>query len=382
MRAETGDCDLNIQVFPVWDGVNLRVPPVMGTPNDNQLQGTVQERLVELAGRTCYDSLGAERSRGSSEYHQHIIDVGHGSVLEHANYTVAIQCPNTAAAQALALGCIGRPGVYPRLLPLAWNELRVTLNLRSAVEWDRTGNSGLLVSQQLVHTLQAAITDGAYQVAPQIAQAANLKPVRLSPDYSARVVDAKHPEEHWVSMMIGCSRGTSHALVRHGDYTAISQRSTLFITEDEAPWVEHPALTALKHGTSTKHPRASQAATALRMAHSVTQASQESYRRIAGELQVHFEENKVNKLQARKQARGAARGYLGNALYTRLVFSANLPQWKRMIFARCSEHDDAEIRVLFARALLALKIGIHGEYFGGMQLQPSQDGLGDVIALG
>lgn len=46
-------------------------------------------RLVEFAGRHCYRSW--KMGRGRQAYLDNIIDVNHGSVLEHANFTFAIQ---------------------------------------------------------------------------------------------------------------------------------------------------------------------------------------------------------------------------------------------------------------------------------------------------
>lgn len=56
--------------------------------NDNQGLGSDAEVLSEIAGRVCYDSWGQGRS--SQDYHSHIIEVGHGSVLAHATFTFAI----------------------------------------------------------------------------------------------------------------------------------------------------------------------------------------------------------------------------------------------------------------------------------------------------
>ncbi|HLW68849.1 MAG TPA: FAD-dependent thymidylate synthase [Gemmataceae bacterium] len=42
------------------------------------------EVLTETAGRTCYMSFAKPRPGGNATYLSHIIDVGHGSVLEHA----------------------------------------------------------------------------------------------------------------------------------------------------------------------------------------------------------------------------------------------------------------------------------------------------------
>jgi thymidylate synthase (FAD) len=42
------------------------------------------EHLVEVAGRVCYMSFAKPRPGGNATYLNHILEVGHGSVLEHA----------------------------------------------------------------------------------------------------------------------------------------------------------------------------------------------------------------------------------------------------------------------------------------------------------
>src|SRR5437870_1316943 len=42
------------------------------------------EHLVEVAGRVCYMSFAKPRPGGNKSYIEHILEVGHGSVLEHA----------------------------------------------------------------------------------------------------------------------------------------------------------------------------------------------------------------------------------------------------------------------------------------------------------
>lgn len=46
------------------------------------------EKLVEVAGRLCYMSFRAPRPGGNSAYIGHILEVGHGSVLEHAVFNL------------------------------------------------------------------------------------------------------------------------------------------------------------------------------------------------------------------------------------------------------------------------------------------------------
>ena len=59
-----------------------------------------------------------------------------------------------------------------------------------------------------------------------------------SPDYAAALQDA----EKWLSLYIYGSRGLTHELVRHGDFTSISQRSTRFVNESKSPWTLHPLI--------------------------------------------------------------------------------------------------------------------------------------------
>src|SRR5205823_10643705 len=42
------------------------------------------EYLTEVAGRVCYMSFARPRPGGNQAYLDHILEVGHGSVLEHA----------------------------------------------------------------------------------------------------------------------------------------------------------------------------------------------------------------------------------------------------------------------------------------------------------
>jgi thymidylate synthase (FAD) len=48
------------------------------------------EKLVEVAGRLCYMSFARPRPGGNSAYIGHILEVGHGSVLEHAVFNFII----------------------------------------------------------------------------------------------------------------------------------------------------------------------------------------------------------------------------------------------------------------------------------------------------
>lgn len=65
--------------------------PIERLWNDSQKESDyfAGERLIEFAGRHCYRSWKKGRDRGA--YLRNLIDSGHGSVLEHATITFAIQ---------------------------------------------------------------------------------------------------------------------------------------------------------------------------------------------------------------------------------------------------------------------------------------------------
>lgn len=52
---------------------------------------TDAEALAEYAGRLCYLSQHNPAQRTTAEYHQHILEQAHGSILEHANISLLIQ---------------------------------------------------------------------------------------------------------------------------------------------------------------------------------------------------------------------------------------------------------------------------------------------------
>jgi thymidylate synthase (FAD) len=48
------------------------------------------QELVEVAGRVCYMSFDKPRPGGNSKYIEHILQVGHGSVLEHSVFNFIV----------------------------------------------------------------------------------------------------------------------------------------------------------------------------------------------------------------------------------------------------------------------------------------------------
>lgn len=288
----------------IYNNCESTIRPHYGStpPKPDQDQGTIAERLSECAGRICYDSYG--KGRSSAEYHQHILEVGHLSVYEHFNLTVAF--PENELSDVL-LACINRPGIW-----VDTQRCRITYNLRVVLDWEKFGPP-CVVWLSLYNTIVSRCFPTLYALRPE--------------DCFYEVVPPESKEEIWLSFYIRCSRGCSHELVRHGDRTAISQRSTRYVDESESDWIMHPDLekqTAYGPGNIE----------------ALVGDCQTMYRNLVTDL-----EPKVG----RKQARGAARGLLGNALSTELVFSASLAQWRRMVEQRAHSAADAEIRQLFER---------------------------------
>lgn len=231
-------------------------PSWFPAPGSHQLQGTDGEKLCETAGRTCYDSLGAEKGRNSEEYAEHILEVGHGSVLEHAFYSFSIT---------------------------------------------------------------------------------------------------------------GVSRGLTHELVRHRVGVAYSQRSTRYVDESDSPWIVHPLMRAYLEETGDDELQA--------VWDQSVATSRACYSTIDRKLKEWLKGRGVAPLAARKQARGAARGALGNALETELVCSMNIRTILNVISQRANPHADAEIRELGC-ALVPLMMVEAPKYFSHIELTESDDGIG------
>ena len=403
--------DNHITASLVFDGGDsVLIPEPMGTPRGDQMQGSPAEQLTELAGRVCYDSLGKGRPSFTTEqtqgYHDHIKQVGHGSVCEHFNFTVEIPLGTSRNLsnsemcvdnRSMLFGacCTNRPGVmmFQAVEPRA---VRLTTNLRSVREWLNWEvllyGSVTPVAMQfasMLHRLANQIAPHIIPESPQfdgvvVGRAGSASQEIFDELQQARIVAPITDHERWISMYLTGSRGLSHELVRHGDFTAISQRSTRFVDESEGEWIQHPLLTA--YIDEVKPVARGAAAYDFVIAEEHRSHAIRDCRKVYDETVAVLEpwliNRGVDKTTARKQARGAARGYLGNALQTELIFSANVSQWKWMLRQRASEFADAEIRELFCKVLPELQSSRYQQSFSRWSLRPSPDGIGQVAVEG
>lgn len=344
----------------IWDGKTLEIPTELGCPKAGQLASTNLDNLVELAGRTCYDSLGS--GRGSEDYHKHIVEVNHGSVWEHANLTFQSGLMERRDYLTWCEYFLNRPGIFiaKRVNADGIIDMRLTCNLRAIREW---------YSYPTTSTWSDAFGEQLQFLAKKFAPLVLKDKWGLGTN-SLFVVEPETDNEIWVSMFItNVSRGLSHELVRHGDWTAISQRSTRYVDEGDSPWIRHPLLNKFPKVIDVDHFRALE---------NVARVCRAVYIDLVNKLQTEMINQGIDKFSARKQARGAARGFLGNALMTELVFSANLAQWKRMILARANSAADGEIRLVF-NEIFDLLSARFPERFQGWKKEPCPDGMGDEI---
>lgn len=372
----------------VYDGgEQIWLPSEMGKGRADQLLGTAAEQLTEAAGRVCYDSCGTGRpSFDSAEhwtidpingtrtivkaqqgFHSHIAAVGHFSVCEHAVFTTAFNdMPNM---ENLVPALMNRPSLWFE----SWGKghMRVTCNLRHVIDWERQGPPYYKPQKRVLYD---ALRRNAHKVAPHIVAAAEAptegRGVLVAPD---------SPQEKWVSIYMQGSRGFSHEQVRHGDWSAISQRSTRYLDESESEWIQHPLERAFELDQLQNETVAGGINNFIAGGAAVKQVAESVYRGRVEALEPWLVGRGVIPLTARKQARGAARGYLGNALATELIFSASCAQWHWMLQMRASAAADAEIREVYCAALPELQRSRYGDLFQHLKLMPSPDGIGQVV---
>jgi thymidylate synthase ThyX len=301
------------------------IPPQMGSPKEDQLCGTPLENLAELASRICYDSLG--KGRSSVDFHNHIKEVKHFSVIEHSNITFEIK---TNASEILLTHLVNKPGIWTSNDK---GNFRITMNLRAIREFDKYD-----MYVEYVKNMKQALIQTAMPLAPLIL--GDL----FDPNFNIenfqdkiRIVPPEDENEIWLSFYLSGSRNFSHEMVRHGDFTAISQRSTRYVDESESPYAWHPLLIEYKNTKDRDHPLHSDI-----IDHE--NASRVTYDTYVQDLEAYcINTKKMDKFTARKQARGAARGFLLMCLNTEMIFSANLRQWRHIHSMRCSNAADLEI---------------------------------------
>lgn len=387
----------------VCDQSRLVVPEDMLPSVDNpfvrieekgQLQGSLADNLAEIAGRVCYDSLG--NGRNSADYHEHIQHVGHLSVLEHYNFTIAIMYNSYRpdVMNSLLAYLINRPGLHTIITEHSdvnnRMEIQVTMNFRSVLEWAQYTPFFTVEHKNIVEFLHFLLMEQAHILAPTILPN---KPLGYQIDFDCEPLSIKlitnpiHKEQKWISMFLCGSRGFSHEMVRHGDRSAISQRSTRYVDESTSEWVTHPLVEQYFADEAAHIRNVKESEDAANLRDIITErveSMKNLYDQLVPKLKDYLIDRGVDKFTARKQARGAARGYLGNALHTEMIFSASVGQWKRILLQRLHPAADAEIREVGYKLLQILQDSEQNRYhkdFEYFRVEDSPDGIGKVLVL-
>ena len=383
-------------------GGPIRVPQAMGKPIGDKLQGKPLENLAELAGRVCYDSLSNPNGRDSKSYHEHIQEVGHNSVLEHSHVflevdldlmrsefinfvlptTVTKRRPKTKKLGKLydkyivaslneIFGCI--PGAYPPEFPETGrrsNKIVFDINLRHIVEWDQfkpakdTSEKDAVIDTNFkwkgyrpprgfnayVHEF---IGEAFKQTAPWCPLVIKGRDQTLpGPPVIIRSVDLMayplNPNNKWVTMYLSMSRSCSHELVRHGDKTAISQRSTRYVDESHSDHVKPPIVSRmLEYSLDFR-------SNYIENMSAVEDETLDIYDYVKNALQGRRLRSDAGDI-GKKQARGAARYNLPIGTRTEMLFSASVPQWRHILDLRGGPAADPEISTLSAKILRELE---------------------------
>jgi thymidylate synthase ThyX len=373
----------------IWDGTHrISIPERMGKPREGQMEGTPAEQLTELAGRICYDSLGAKRSRPSAEYIRHILQVGHTSIAEHFNATLKLESNESSFIDMISFVMLNRPWFW--VTPLSANAVRITTNLRAVMEFERWTRvlHELMPDYPISEAshLSAIIKNCFYELAPRLVPEPHPAGVAIAAEQLgisyAEIVEPENDAEKWITLYTYGSRGFSHELVRHGDFTGMSQRSTRYCTESKSPWTLHPLMQmyiAQADETDSLYAREQ----TMGLIDRARELYDDWVKRLIPFIKAKIDPNDpYAETTARKQARGAARGLLGNALETELVFSASVMQWRHIFRMRAAAAADGEIRYAACKALESCKLSRYADRFEDLTLTEATDGTGLMLAGG
>lgn len=144
------------------------------------------------------------------------------------------------------------------------------------------------------------------------------------------------------------SHGCSAQLNRHKVGCAVSQRSQRYVDESDTPWVWHPAIRRLAEDNEDVRNALGEHEANARMLYGI----------LVDELSAS---STLAPLDARKEARGAARGVLGMAVETEEVFTFSVEALREFLRQRDNPHADEEIRQL-ADILRAVGHAVFGSY--------------------
>lgn len=252
------------------------------------------QALPEVAGRLCYMSYKRPRPGGNEGYLKHILEVGHGSVLEHAVWNLIITDVSRSLTHELVRHRVG----------FGYSQLSQRYVDESTAEF--------VVPADLQEEVSAALhsklwCEGYMETSHESLAAAQIKFLEHHPMYSVSKIVAG---ERWIESM----KRASADYVYLADYL-----NNKFATTDYERYLDHVSDGRDSPPMSFERWLTAERATA------------------------NTQEDKTNR---RKKARQAARSILPNATETKIFVTANARALRHFIELRCTRHAESEIRVL------------------------------------
>jgi thymidylate synthase ThyX len=337
-------------------------------PQPHHFQSTIQDNLIELAGRVCYDSAkSTTKTRDSIEYHKHINEVDHRSTQEHVYFNIRF----SAAIEDLAELVINRPGIF------YINNRNISLNLRCINDWHKFGNPN--TESRVLYTLIVRAIKNLFPLSLDINNDYYLDIPGNDQICKAEIIPPYCENSRWFTFYIGeVSRNLTHELVRHKYQTAVSQRSTRYVDESNSLWAWHPLLQKYTDKLETRMSFVAKTYQGHILEYGcIAGMCSELYKVLFSQLENLLIKDGIDKFSARKQARGAARGVLGSCLSTELIWSCSEAQLKRIINQRANEFADAEIQILFNKIYELVKDKVDWD----VEISPCSDGIGNNIRI-
>lgn len=383
---------MKAQVIHTTGSDLVLIPPTMGQPNDNQFQGTVGEKLAEVACRICYDSMGLSKSRSSQALQYHIQDAPNLSVYEHVTLTIMVPAETERYALQLITCCFGRPGVRARIMG---QMVHITANLRAILEWEKWSvRNWSIIGSLNIDGLCGHLGQTLLQAAKfDMPMALDRLSVGQTMYYERPKFEDLRDSERFISVWLYGSRGFTHEMVRHR--FAMSQRSTRFVDELPRGWYDkdehslgweeankifndeikcegefivHPLTKKFVKDQDTSVEKKQEFFDRWQR---LKEESRGLYKFLVENLQEYVGGDSTN---ARKQGRGAARLMLPNALASEMIYTASVADWMDFIIPqRATVLADAEIRQVIVEVVRDMPV-VKNKY----TFTEAPDGLGAV----
>lgn len=288
------------------------------------------ETIPEVAGRTCYMSFDKPRPGGNKAYLEHILEVGHGSVLEHSAFNFIFTGVSRSFTHELVRHRAG----------FSYSQLSQRYVDESVAEFvvphDLAGE--VRAAEAYMRGKTAEVVDKLSPVPQTMASFNCLDQVDIALNRITNCV-WDHPGEPcmmglcWVRSVLRDNKAYREQV------TYLSQRIR---RADYAGFLSHPANAGTEEGDWWA-------------------SRPQEYR-----------------TGVRKAARQAARSLLPNATETKIFASANVRALRHFIEMRASRHAEPEIRKLAVAVLQTLQQeALH--LFGDYEVRPLADGTFEAI---